>query len=223
MFHLIRAGVIGGKTVPESVAENPLVFATLTAPSFGPVHGRRDHGRRCHPRAETGSRCPHGRPAGCLDRARRGRPAARAAAVRRLLRLRLARGLAVVGAGAVAPVHHRPAPAGRQDPRGAGQPAGRGRDGAVRQGRRVPAARRGPLPRPDPPRRPAAPPTGSRPRPPASTPTRWPSWSTGRRLGPADRARRRRRRPGHGCWRSDARSTPARCAPAAAPTTRTGR
>ena len=53
MFHLIRAGVAGGKTVPESVAENPLVFATLTAPSFGPVHGRRDGGRRCHPRAGT--------------------------------------------------------------------------------------------------------------------------------------------------------------------------
>ena len=39
MFHLIRAGVTGGKTVPESVAENPLVFATVTAPSFGIVHG----------------------------------------------------------------------------------------------------------------------------------------------------------------------------------------
>ena len=30
-FHLIRAGVASGKTVPASVAENPLVFATLTA------------------------------------------------------------------------------------------------------------------------------------------------------------------------------------------------
>ena len=32
MFQLIRAGVIGGKTVPATVADNPLVFATLTAP-----------------------------------------------------------------------------------------------------------------------------------------------------------------------------------------------
>jgi hypothetical protein len=31
MFQLIRAGVAGGKTVPEHVAENPLVFATVYA------------------------------------------------------------------------------------------------------------------------------------------------------------------------------------------------
>ncbi len=65
MFHLIHAGVVGGKTVPESVAENPLVFATLTAPSFGAVHGRRDQGRRCHPHSRSGLRCTHGRPATC--------------------------------------------------------------------------------------------------------------------------------------------------------------
>jgi hypothetical protein len=45
VFHLIRAGVIGGKTVPESVAENPLLFATLTAPSFGHVHSVKACGR----------------------------------------------------------------------------------------------------------------------------------------------------------------------------------
>ena len=66
MFQLIRAGVAGGKTVPESVAENPLVFATLTAPSFGAVHGRRDHGRRCHPYAGDEPTCEHGRPRTCL-------------------------------------------------------------------------------------------------------------------------------------------------------------
>ncbi len=65
MFHLIRAGVTGGKTVPESVAENPLVFATLTAPSFGAVHGRRDTGHRCHPHARGPIRCAHGRPSTC--------------------------------------------------------------------------------------------------------------------------------------------------------------
>jgi hypothetical protein len=64
MFQLIRAGVTGGKTVPEHVAENPLVFATLTAPSFGPVHGTRN-GRRCRPRT-THLRCEHGRPTTCM-------------------------------------------------------------------------------------------------------------------------------------------------------------
>ena len=39
---LVRAGLAGGKGVPESVAAHPCVFATLTAPSFGPVHARRD-------------------------------------------------------------------------------------------------------------------------------------------------------------------------------------
>ena len=65
-FHLIRSGVVGGKTVPEHVAANPLVFATLTAPSFGHVHGTRD-GRRCRPRDKV-ARCEHGRPVGCMKR-----------------------------------------------------------------------------------------------------------------------------------------------------------
>ncbi len=65
-FHLIRAGVTGGKGVPTSVAENPLVFATLTAPSFGPVHGTRPNHGRCRPRRDTATRCPHGRPLACM-------------------------------------------------------------------------------------------------------------------------------------------------------------
>jgi hypothetical protein len=64
-FHLIRAGVAGGKTVPETVAENPLVFATVTAPSFGRVHGRRDGARRCPPTARGPKGCAHGRPRTC--------------------------------------------------------------------------------------------------------------------------------------------------------------
>ncbi len=64
-FQLIRAGVSGGKTVPARVAENPLVFVTVTAPSFGPVHGRRDHGRRCRPHVSGDQLCPHGRPRTC--------------------------------------------------------------------------------------------------------------------------------------------------------------
>lgn len=65
MFHLIRAGVSGGKGVPERVSENPLVFATVTAPSFGHVHGKRDNGRRCRPHAKE-KRCQHGRPTTCF-------------------------------------------------------------------------------------------------------------------------------------------------------------
>lgn len=37
-FQLARAGIAGGKGVPAEVAGHPLVFVTLTAPSFGPVH-----------------------------------------------------------------------------------------------------------------------------------------------------------------------------------------
>ena len=64
-FHLIRAGVAGGKTVPKTVAENPLLFATVTAPSFGRVHGRRDGTHRCHPIGRGPKSCPHGRPRSC--------------------------------------------------------------------------------------------------------------------------------------------------------------
>ncbi|WP_052862379.1 replication initiator protein RepSA [Streptomyces sp. Tu6071] len=41
-FHLIRAGLSGdpNKGTPRTVAAHPKVFATLTAPSFGPVHNR---------------------------------------------------------------------------------------------------------------------------------------------------------------------------------------
>ena len=39
-YHLIRAGLIGGKGVTPAVAAHPAVFATFTAPSFGPVHTR---------------------------------------------------------------------------------------------------------------------------------------------------------------------------------------
>lgn len=55
-FHLIKSGLAGGRDVPGSVATHPRVFATFTAPSFGPVHGRpldaAGHVRPCHPRRE---------------------------------------------------------------------------------------------------------------------------------------------------------------------------
>jgi hypothetical protein len=39
-YHLVKAGLSGGKNVPDTVRTHPRVFATLTAPSFGPVHNR---------------------------------------------------------------------------------------------------------------------------------------------------------------------------------------
>ena len=66
---LVRAGLIGGKGVPETVAAHPCVFATLTAPSFGPVHARRMRGKTvlpCRPRRDANKRvCPHGRDISC--------------------------------------------------------------------------------------------------------------------------------------------------------------
>jgi hypothetical protein len=79
-FQLLRAGLVGGRGVPETVASHPAVFATFTAPSFGTVHTR--HIRRhtctsrkrcdcrpepCHARRATGL-CVHGRPAVCFVR-----------------------------------------------------------------------------------------------------------------------------------------------------------
>jgi hypothetical protein len=61
-YQLVAAGMRGGKGVPDTVAEHPMVFLTLTAPSFGPVHSRRvrdDKVRRCRPRRD-GEICPHG-------------------------------------------------------------------------------------------------------------------------------------------------------------------
>ncbi|MGW6705645.1 replication initiator protein RepSA [Streptomyces sp. NPDC054956] len=47
-YHLIRAGLAGDdrRDIPATVREHPRVFATLTAPSFGPVHNR-PAGRPC--------------------------------------------------------------------------------------------------------------------------------------------------------------------------------
>lgn len=69
-FAMISAGLLGGKTVPETVAGNPLVFATLTAPSFGHVHGARPKnghkvGGRCRP-FDRNKVCEHGRSKSCM-------------------------------------------------------------------------------------------------------------------------------------------------------------
>lgn len=64
-YALIHSGIAGGKTVPEQVHDNPLLFVTLTAPSFGHVHGHR-RGRPCRPRRrDDRTRCPHGQPTWC--------------------------------------------------------------------------------------------------------------------------------------------------------------
>ncbi|ETK33391.1 replication initiator [Microbispora sp. ATCC PTA-5024] len=69
-YHLIRAGLVGGKGVPESVTAHPCLFLTLTAPSFGTVHTRRQNNGSvlpCHPRRDA-QPCPHGRALSCTTR-----------------------------------------------------------------------------------------------------------------------------------------------------------
>ncbi|MEU8404453.1 replication initiator [Nonomuraea sp. NPDC048892] len=66
-YHLIRAGLIGGKGVPESVTAHPTLFVTLTAPSFGTVHSRCEKNGKvspCHARRDAET-CPHGRVMSC--------------------------------------------------------------------------------------------------------------------------------------------------------------
>ncbi|MEH1170097.1 replication initiator [Micromonospora sp. CPCC 205539] len=83
-YQLLRAGLIGGKGVPDTVTQHPAVFATFTAPSFGTVHTRavKRHtcGNRkrcdcrpdpCHARRTTdptAGLCSHGRPTVCWAR-----------------------------------------------------------------------------------------------------------------------------------------------------------
>ncbi|MDF5757629.1 replication initiator [Spongiactinospora sp. TRM90649] len=65
-YHLIRAGLAGGKGVPETVTGHPALFLTLTAPSFGVVHSHRNN-QPCHPRRDA-QPCPHGRTMSCTAR-----------------------------------------------------------------------------------------------------------------------------------------------------------
>lgn len=79
-YQVIRAGLVGGKIVDATVALHPAVFATFTAPSFGPVHtrvvahhtcSRRDQcacrAKPCRARRDI-TRCPHGVPLVCTRR-----------------------------------------------------------------------------------------------------------------------------------------------------------
>jgi hypothetical protein len=68
LWHQLSAGMVGGKGVPDEIRQHPLVFATLTAPSFGAVHGCTKPGRsarRCRPRSAK-ALCSHGRPTWCM-------------------------------------------------------------------------------------------------------------------------------------------------------------
>ncbi|MGO9219742.1 MAG: replication initiator [Streptosporangiaceae bacterium] len=69
---LVKAGLAGGKGIPETIAAHPCVFATFTAPSFGPVHSRRKRDKTilpCRPRRDAPLRvCPHGRDVSCPRR-----------------------------------------------------------------------------------------------------------------------------------------------------------
>ncbi|BCJ74509.1 plasmid replication initiator protein [Catellatospora sp. IY07-71] len=82
-YQLLRAGLVGGKGIPATVATHPAVFATFTAPSFGLVHRRvvKRHTctdrRRCDCRpkpcrarrpADDATDCAHGTPVACFAR-----------------------------------------------------------------------------------------------------------------------------------------------------------
>jgi hypothetical protein len=69
-YQLVRAGLVGGKGVPNSVTAHPCLFVTLTAPSFGSVHVRREKNGKilpCHARRDAET-CPHGRVMSCTTR-----------------------------------------------------------------------------------------------------------------------------------------------------------
>lgn len=65
-WQLVAAGTTGGRhNVTPEVATRPQVFMTLTAPSFGAVHG--SSGSKCRDRKKMGGdfRCAHGKPLWC--------------------------------------------------------------------------------------------------------------------------------------------------------------
>ncbi|WP_203905884.1 replication initiator, partial [Virgisporangium aliadipatigenens] len=79
-YQLLRAGLVGGKGVPDTVAAHPAVFPTFTAPSFGPVHTRHVARHTCVKRSRCDCRpepcharrdaawCEHGRRLVCFAR-----------------------------------------------------------------------------------------------------------------------------------------------------------
>ena len=69
-WQLVHAGAQGGHHgMPETTANRPQVFATLTAPGFGAVHTSSSRpgvaDTMCHPAGSGKSHCPHGKPLWC--------------------------------------------------------------------------------------------------------------------------------------------------------------
>lgn len=62
-YQLIRAGLVGGKNMPATTSTHPRIFATFTAPSFGPVHHHvvdaEGRPQRCHPHVSHRCRRRH--------------------------------------------------------------------------------------------------------------------------------------------------------------------
>lgn len=68
-WQLVAAGTTGGRhNMPTDVSTHPQVFATLTAPSFGPVHNATGSVCRDHRRIGDFRRCPHGNPLWCNEK-----------------------------------------------------------------------------------------------------------------------------------------------------------
>ena len=178
---LVRAGLAGGKGIPETITGHPCVFATLTAPSFGPVHSRRMRGKTvlpCRPRRDAKARrCPHGRDISCPTRhveadPRLGQPmCGDCYDYTRPCCSTPTRPTCGAGSSRTCPAAGL---AGRGHPEDAARPAPH----PVRQGRRIPGTRRRPLPRRDPPGRPRRGlPAPARPLTPptcCATPSAWP-------------------------------------------------
>jgi len=69
-WQLVHAGAQGGHHgMPETTADRPQVFATLTAPSFGAVHTSSSRpglpDTVCHTASNRSARCPHGKALRC--------------------------------------------------------------------------------------------------------------------------------------------------------------
>jgi hypothetical protein len=64
-YQLVAAGLRGGKGIPETVSGHPMVFVTLTAPSFGAVHTRRPTEANPSPCQRAQGMCQHDLPRSC--------------------------------------------------------------------------------------------------------------------------------------------------------------
>lgn len=83
-YQIIRAGIVGGEGVPDTVSQHSAIFATFTAPGFGMVHNRVVKRHTCQNRARCDCRpepcqarrdipvCAHGKPQFCFARHENG-------------------------------------------------------------------------------------------------------------------------------------------------------